>query len=339
MAERIDNAYMRLFEIRLYHHYWLDNGITLFEQILEQDKSDRYLREYDIRSFLTLEPTAATAKRLTGLRGVIRNTALGCIVGVPSQDVISHDMPDITLDFVVTVRSADFFNYTALTLMPQHIYELYHKPTDRTYRYKENVAVLSNLTGTPHGTGPGKQFFLSSNTPEFAGDEQIEALVVSKGALLQLTRDQSKDNARELSSDVNKWPVFVHQGDVPAIVPPDGLEGAPARGIELTGDIPITVFALIRMSVAQIYANDFRYVDADGHVKTSNPVYLVHFKNRSTRWRYINKVTNVEESITSDTRPLTYFGIAAAMPKPSVGLVKKEKDTDGNTQIVSEIFI
>ena len=107
MAERIDSAYMRLFEIRLYHHYWLDNGITLFEQIPEQDKSDRYLREYDIRSFLTLEPTVATTKRLTGLRGVIRNTALGCIVGVPSQDVISRDMPDITLDFVVTVRSAD----------------------------------------------------------------------------------------------------------------------------------------------------------------------------------------------------------------------------------------
>jgi len=38
MAERIINGYKRLFEARLLHHYWLDEGATLFDLISARPK-------------------------------------------------------------------------------------------------------------------------------------------------------------------------------------------------------------------------------------------------------------------------------------------------------------
>lgn len=336
MAEPVTLGYSRLFEIRLLHHYWLDEGATLFDQMPDAARRDKRLQSYDARSFLTIAPTDATARRLAGLRAVFKDTALGCVVGVPGDAVIS---PAVVLDFVVTVRSPDFSNYTALTLRPRKIQELYYLPEDRMYRFKGNVPVLSNLTGDSRGTGQAKSLFLSRPIPGPAADDGAEALVISNGALQQLTGDQPGAGAQELCADAAKWPVFVHQGDVPAIVPPAGLAGAPARGIPLTADIPDAVFALIRISAAQAVDADFSCVDAGGRAKTPAPVYQVRFKNRSTRWRYIDKDTHVQTSITPYPLPLTYFGLAGAMPKPPVGSVRPETAGGRITQIVSDLFI
>ena len=35
MAEHTTSAYRRLFEVRLLHHYWLDDGATIFDKITD----------------------------------------------------------------------------------------------------------------------------------------------------------------------------------------------------------------------------------------------------------------------------------------------------------------
>src|SRR5512141_1344310 len=109
MTERMITAYTRLFEIRLLHHYWLDDGETTFDRIANQAKKNTRLLKYDVRSFLTLVPTPGTAKALRGLGGVYRNTALGCVVAVPGSAVLAADT---MFEIVVKVQNPDFFNYT-----------------------------------------------------------------------------------------------------------------------------------------------------------------------------------------------------------------------------------
>ncbi|MDF0651239.1 MAG: hypothetical protein P0121_07185 [Nitrospira sp.] len=336
MGERVIRGYQRLFEIRLLHHYWLDEGATLFDLLSDQGTKDARLLTYDARPFLKIAPTGATATALDGFGGFFKETGLGCIVAVPSSAVISAD---VILEFIVTVQSKDLLNYTALTLRPCRIYDLYHQSEQKTYRYKENVPVLSNLSGASRGTGPTRTFFLSKEIPALAADDQVEALVVSGGALVQLTGDQPGAATQPIGTVATDLPVFVHQGDVPAIVPPAGLVGAPARGILLTDEIPDSVFALVRVTPVRADADEFSFIDAGGHAKVPHPVYHVRFKNRLTTWRYMNKSTRAMISEEATPFPLTWFGNAGTKQKPSGGSVKAEKSGDRITQLVSEIYV
>jgi hypothetical protein len=339
MAEIIKNEYKALFEIRLLHHYWLDDGATVYDLIAEPGKRDGHLLSYDMRSFLMIEPTAALGKILKGLGCVYKNTALGCVVAAPKNAEVPKD---INFEFIVTVRDPAFYNYTALTLRKQQIHELYHQPEDRTYRYKENVPVLTNLAGTSRGT----QLFLSSEIPSLAPADQVESLGLSGAALMQLTGEQP-GATQQLNAQATNLPVFVHQGDVPVIVPPSGLVGAPERGIMLSDDIPDTVFALIRLTAIRDDV-PFSFVDNAGKAKATCPIFQVRFKNRSTFWKYFNKTTGDWKSTTPQPLPITYHGNAAPVPeipsekrkqKPSGSLVKAEKDNDNKiVQLVSEIF-
>jgi hypothetical protein len=288
-----------------------------------------------MRSFFALTPTTITAEGLKGLGGIYKDTALGCIVAVPDNTVVPVDA---MFEFVVTVQDANIFNYTALTLRPQKIYELYYQLEDKTYRYKENVPVLSNLTGASRGTGANKALFLSAEIPALAADDQVESLVLSGNALVQLTSDQPGAGTQQLNAIATNLPVFVHQGDVPAIVPPSGLAGAPTRGIMLSDDIGDNVFTLIRLSAVRADDSDFSFIDSSVHAKTPHPLYQIRFKNRSTIWQYFNKNTAAATSTEPNPLPLTYFGNAGAKQKPSEGLVKAVKSGVKITQLVSEIF-
>jgi len=55
MAERIVNGYKRLFEVRLIHHYWLDEGGDVFDSLGEDIRNKRLLT-YDLRPFLAITP-------------------------------------------------------------------------------------------------------------------------------------------------------------------------------------------------------------------------------------------------------------------------------------------
>jgi hypothetical protein len=336
MAERTVNGYKRLFEIHLLHHYWLDDGATIFDEITPLENREKRLLWYDMRSFLAVAPTAATAKALTGLGCVYKDTSLGCLVAAPNHFLVP---PETLFEFVVTVQSPDFFNYTALTLRRQGIFELDLALGDKTYRYryKENVPVLSNLTGATRGTEK-KELFLSKEYPALAPDDRVEALVKSGTGLAQLTGDQPGADLQQLTDQAADMPVFVHQGDAPAIVPPVGLLGAPARGVLLSEDIPDEVLVLLRLAAIRLNDGDFSFIDGAGHAKEHAPVFQVRFKNRATVRQYFNKNTGVLDFIEPEPLPLTHFGNAGTKQKPSEGLVKAVKSGGRITQLVSAIY-
>ncbi|MCI5117592.1 MAG: hypothetical protein D3913_06455 [Candidatus Electrothrix sp. LOE1_4_5] len=343
MSEQLSNRYKPLFEIRLLHHYWLDEGGIVFDQLKSkedtkgknEEKRNERLRLYDCGRFFIVEPTAGTAKILSGLGCVYKTTSLGCIVATPNNVKIPKKTK---LEFAVTVRDPDLFNYTALTLRPQTIHEIYHEVEKKTYRYKKNIFVLSNRNGTERNINSnGNTLFLSTEFSNTA--DGVESFFIeNNGALKQLTGDQP-DSAQVLGNKDDN-PVYVHQEDIPVITPPatfpeELAKQVPERGIQLSKERPDDIFALIQLQ-ARLSNEKFSLVDMNGQAKDDHPVYDIRFKNRSTLWKYINKKTGAFSSMESDPLPLTYYGNAGSQQKPANGQFIKIEE--GN-YLVSEFFI
>ena len=115
--------------------------------------------------------------------------------------------------------------------------------------------------------------------------------------------------------------------------------GAPARGVRLSDDVSNDLFALIRLSAVRGDNDAFSFVDGAGAPKAQPPVYQVRFKNRSTIWTYLDKNTGTLNSASPNPLPLTFFGNAGTMQKPSRGHVKAEMAGERVAKLVSEIYV
>ena len=80
MSELFTSAYGPLFEVRLLHHYWLDDGAIAFDDIASDATRSARLLDYDVRQFLDVVPTAATETALSGYGCLFKNQALGFLV-------------------------------------------------------------------------------------------------------------------------------------------------------------------------------------------------------------------------------------------------------------------
>ena len=330
-VEVVGTSYTRLFEVRLLHHYWLDEFVTTFDAIAKPAVKTRRLLDYDVRRVLSVNPSAATSATIAGLRGIFRMTGLGFLVAAPD----TADVPlDTTWEFFVIPTAP------ALSLRRQGIADVVDPAhPDRTLRYKANVPVLSNRTGASQGHGAGKRLFLSRPYVDGAdAGDGVEALVTSGDEVRQLTGDPPGAPFHVLGTRA-EHPVYVHQGDVPRIVPPPGSSGAPGRGVEMAPDMPPTVTAVIRLFARRDDDDAFSFAGADGAPTTPARVFEVHLRNRWTYWRYHDRKTG---TVTTEPQPLplTYFGAAKSRRKPSTVAVGADFDLADPmkiTRLVSDI--
>jgi hypothetical protein len=345
VIEVVRIGYTRLVDVRVLHHFWLDEGATPFDAIGDAGLKARRLLTYDVRRLLAFQPSEATAATIAGLRGVFRPTGLGFVVAVPDDTVVPLDAE---LEFFVTVTAPDYAGYTSLSLRPQPIVDVADpsaapgtgQPTVR--RYKANVPVLSNLTGVSQGTGANKHLYLSRDYPSGASSgDGVEALVTSGSNLRQLTGDPPNAPFHVLGPR-SGHPVYVHQGDVPAITPPAGATGAPSHGIELTAGMPPRIAAVIRLAARRPGSTDFSLVGANGRPMATTRVFEVHVRNRWTTWRYRRRADGTVTATESAPLPLTHFGNAGSKQKPSPGAIAVEADGADPaviTRLVSDIYV
>ncbi|MFC3443796.1 hypothetical protein ACFOKF_21840 [Sphingobium rhizovicinum] len=335
MGERSTTPYQRLFTVRLLHHYWLDDGATLFDAMASASQRDVRLLNYDIRPILKVAPTPDTERLIVGSGCVFKPLGLGFVVGVPTGARLPKDM---MLNFAVSIIDNRFFDVTALTLRPQRIVEV--AGTDGAiHRFKENVPVLSNLTGTTRGSGTSAKLYLSRAIPAAAADDPVEALVTSGSNLLQLVGDNPGAATLQIGASAS-LPAFLSQVDVPAIVPPAGVTGAPARGVALSAELPDDIYALLSLTAVNSGDTRFSFLTATtGAPRATPPVYDVRFRNRSTRWVYRDQRTGNVVSTEAQPLPLTLFGNAGTKRKAMPGPIKAEKSGAKITRIISEIYI
>ena len=335
MAEKITKNYHRLFDIQVLHHYWLDEGPTLFDKLAAEQQNNRLL-EYDMRSFFRFAPLPSTQTALRSYRCIFRETAFGGLVAAPAGVTLPDDQ---VFEFALSVNSGQFFDYTSLTFRRQQIYNLVSTVDGRMVRYKENVPVLSSLTGVTRGAGGDLKLFLSQETPALAADFLVESLATAGGSLVQFTSDGPGAATQNIGTPASGIPVFVHQGDAPVIVPPAGVTGSPARGVRLSADLADDVFAVIRLIAVRGDNGAFSFVDAAGAPLATPPIYQIRFKNRMTFWAYHDQRTGALDSVEPIALPLTFFGNAGTKQKPSQGHVKADLVGSRVARLVSEIFV
>lgn len=334
MAERIRIGYKRLFEVRLLHHYWLDSGTTHFDALPETQRN-KLLLTYDCRRFISIKPDPLTENKIKAFQGICKNTAIGLVVAVPETTAIAYEE---TFSFILTITDPEFFNYTSFTFLNHKIVELYYPVRDKILRFKEDVPVFTNLTGASRVLNGEKHLFLSKEIPSPEANDKAEFLNITGGAVVQLISDQPGAVSQQINATSLNMPVFVNQNDTPAIIPPAGLTGTPAKGIEITNGIPDNVYGLIRISATNPLDPDFSCTSA-GQAKESFPVFQVRFKNRSAFWKYLNKTTGAEVSESSTALPLTASGNAGGNKlKPSLSSVKVLYEDNDSTKRILKIY-
>ncbi len=333
MAERIITGYKRLFEVRILHHYWLDEGLTIFDNLPESDRNKKLLG-YRGDRLISISPTSKSQKLLVGIGAVSKQTGLGLVVAVPEAQIIPDDT---VFAFTIEIKDAAFFNYTSLTLLNRKIAECYAPGEDKIHRYKENVPLFSNLTGVSRGTGAAKQLFLSKEIPGITATDQVEALIISGNALMQLTGSQPGAATQQLNASAVAMPVFHHQQDAPVLSPPPGLTGAPARGIELTDEISDNVFGILEITAVKQGDADYSCTSG-GMAKDNYPVFQIRFKNRSTIWKYLSKNNGSPVSESPAPLPFTFAGNAGSKQKPSAGLVKADFENNNPANRIVRLY-
>lgn len=349
MAEIIVRGYHRLFEVHILHHYWLDYGGIIFDNLPENEielgslplaqrqrpTRERQLREYDVSDFLEINPASSTEDKLKGLNGIFKKTATGFLVAVPGEKEIKDDE---IFEFFITVKRDDFIRYTAMTLMSSKVREIFFAPEKKIYRYKENVPVFSNLPGTARGVGTERNLFISAEIPAPGSDDEIEFLNIRQGELVQLTSSEPGAARQKIGTRAVDLPVFFNQNDYPKITPPPGLTGAPEKGILLNDEIPDNVFGLIR--IAAINSDDADFSCTEGKLARLNaPVFQIRFKSRSAFWRYLNSSTSVISSESSVPLPFTFNGNASESGrKPSNLSVNAEFENDDPEKRIEKLY-
>ncbi|MFW0737794.1 hypothetical protein [Flavobacterium sp. T12S277] len=280
-----DLTYGLLFEVTLFHNYFLDSGEDIFESMSDDDK-DKMLQKFSTDAFIALTPTQETHTIFKNFKMVFKKTKTGFRVYIKVKETdepIKIDpfikIPaDLSLNFLITINDYQFENYTNLDFALNQIF------------------LFSNVR-------PPKEPLTFEYLPKIDDNKIIsDAYLVSE----------------ETSADL-----------ISTLQPSEKQDVFGILSLTFQGD-----------NSSENIINDL------GEMLT--PHFKIHFNNRKTLWRYINRkaATAIE---TKTTKPLTRSGFveidpatdflvpqpaSSSYPNPSVKSITKD-----NGAYYSEIFI
>ncbi|MDY0389487.1 MAG: hypothetical protein RBQ88_01070 [Desulfobulbus oligotrophicus] len=117
-------TYTILFEVKILHHYLLNNGLKNFTSMSAAEQAELMLL-YDISDIFQITPSVQTQKDLTRHQCIFKQTATGFLVGLKTEKAMDPSQPDIpfhSLDndliftFNIHIKDYNLLNYTALPL-------------------------------------------------------------------------------------------------------------------------------------------------------------------------------------------------------------------------------
>jgi hypothetical protein len=163
--------YKNLFEVKLLHHFFLNNGEQGWDA-MEPEEKIRMEEQYDSREIFRVEPTVDCLTMLKAHHALFRATPSGFMVGIKS--VADSILPgafnpfskldeDLTFRFLIRIKDTNFLNYTALPLSGQDgsIYVF------KNYQVT-NQAVYPSICAIQPQYKPGKEYLpgdMLSNDP------------------------------------------------------------------------------------------------------------------------------------------------------------------------------
>lgn len=275
-----DATYGLLFEVKLLHNYFLNNGEETFTS-MSAAKKEKMLQQFSTDAFITITPTLETNTVLKNYKMVFKKTKTGFSVYIKVKDESEPFIKvpvNLNLKFLIKINDYQFENYTNLDFAFTQAYLFSNvKPLTEPVSFEYIPKVNDNK--------------LISN-----------AFLVSKETTSGLIA------ALEPAEQQN---VF-------------GIISLNMKGDNTSGNI------------------------VNGSGKMISPNFKIHFDNRKTVWKYINRKAGTEIK-TNSAKPLTRSGFVeidpltdftpaqpaeSQYPNPSVKSITKI-----NSDYYSEIFI
>jgi acyl-CoA-binding protein len=340
-----------LFELNIWHHYFLNKGGVSFvdPRKMTDEERIRLLSRYNVHRFFEIKPTSSCKETLKNHQLILKNTPTGILVGTKTEQgnggKIRPWIPPQEQDkftFILTVKDPKFYNYTDLPLSVEK-HKIYY-----FNNWIDQPDFLIDLTTEP---SPGNNFVNASHELQVLQPlHNIEISGQATASVFQNTRvAQTPVLEKTFSSEEAKAPkVQLDMRQLPSgwyrlhLTNPETDKSFFLNNEGLKADT---------FGVVEIYcrnaSDDQAFLDENGNLKkTDQPtnegklpgVFELRFKNRWTKWRYLNSKN--EEQLTTGYNPLTASGNVPIelggklAPNPSAKMIKKE---DGD--IFSEIYI
>ncbi len=275
-------TYGLLFEVTLYHNYFLNNGEDTYAGMSDANKK-KMLQKFDSDSFVTIIPTVETSTQLRNYKMAFKPTKTGfrVYIKVKEDDEIDPFIrvpADLKLDFKISINDYQFENYTNLEFVLNQMFLFSNvKPSTEPITFKSIPKINDNI-------------LISS---DYLVSQETTAHFLS-----ELHTQERQD-----------------------------------------------IFGIISLTmIGNTNPKDI----INGLGKMLSPNFKIHFDNRKTFWKYINRKA-ITEITTKAVKPLTYSGFVeidplndftsqepadSQYPNPSVKSITKI-----NSDYYSEIFI
>ncbi|MDX2361895.1 MAG: hypothetical protein QNK23_13885 [Crocinitomicaceae bacterium] len=135
----LNNIYSKLFDYKIFHHYFLDDGIEVYDPISgpTTERLTENQKLYDLGDFLSIAPSAATQVKLKNWKAkfVLSKDGFSVFIkslvtpnpGTPPPEFIRkpflefNESLDLFFDFIVKIEDRYFENYTDIDLNRERI--------------------------------------------------------------------------------------------------------------------------------------------------------------------------------------------------------------------------
>lgn len=131
-------TYKPLCRVNAYHHYFLDDGTTAFDDPLAPSLKEKQLEKYTVGSFLKIVPSKKTQRILAGQKIIYKETASGFALWIASEETATPNqfIPKIelsqteTFHFLLYSKDPIFENYSTVEATPSIPFYLSNKKPD-----------------------------------------------------------------------------------------------------------------------------------------------------------------------------------------------------------------
>ncbi|MGG6229329.1 hypothetical protein [Tenacibaculum sp. SDUM215027] len=355
--------YKTLFNINIYHSYFLDEGERTFFELnggnngitpLTDEEKKRLEEQYDISKFLSIQPTKETKKSLKNYRLLLRNHKKGIRVVSETLEVIAEEgnqevnryspiitlSDSLTLTFYLKVDHPYFENFSnIIEKKEQQLYYLSNKSSS-TINLFETISEIKKWSlflisdnetrKLLHQLESEKEFdTITPNLVTIANIEASELDVIESKIINAIPLNEEE---QKVIDTINSFVKRIKNSGVIGIVQ-----------IQISGDnnTNLTEEVLVKNEQTQLF-------DVPKQCLLEEfPQFAICIENRSTFWRYTKKSENLVMT-TSEEKPLTLNGRVEIdkqdvspqpqddyyFPNPTPESIKKESQ-----DYYSEVFI
>jgi len=330
--------YKTLFTIDLLHSYFLNDGLSPYISMNEEDKKEQ-LKKYNFLDYINVIPSYASQVKLKNHKLILRKGLDGFRVLASSIEENNRFKSnrllgnDLKLTFLVYVKDYLFDNYTELT------------KTDNRLYYFSNIKPVTEAN--PYSYIP-----LSSSNDLITDD-----FLLTEESTRQLWYDLEQDDIRV---EINKRLDLIAELENDDLITDEGqriidqsIQKEQGKG--LLGIIELQMIGDNNTDIIEI--DNTNPNEVKSFLLDPIPAFKLHFDNRKTIWKYIKK-SDENELETSSVKPLTRNGFIEIdpdtdfsgplptdidkyiFPNPTANIIKEITDENTNiTTTYSEIFI